>query len=392
MFDTKEKEIMRWFTLLVLFVFAGFSTGATHAAWQATATIPGNSVSTGAWAPEPEDPEEPEPAGPRVVINEVMWMGSDGKANDEWIELRNMTDEDVVVGKWTIENSRSSGQPAIMIPADRVIPANGFLLITKRNPTSATSWVKSTTDVENGSMSLHNTYSSNGPLILKDDQGNTVDATPEASTSNWPAGAHSTTGTKKFWSMERNEVPGDGMLVSSWHTCDPTIMTDEQYDLMRSYWKVATPETVCGTPKAPNLSKNDPTADDYEPEIVQYSVSNTPEADEPTLQSAEVFEDVAVEEELLEEKLQDQNLGDTEEFEELESKEEEYLGEEFDKDEIDEVDDAMEEDRSEEEYIGAPSEEDEEKLEESPAIAEVVEDEPVVKEEVADAPAEDNDE
>ncbi|MCD6334669.1 MAG: lamin tail domain-containing protein, partial [Candidatus Latescibacteria bacterium] len=36
-----------------------------------------------------------------VVINELMWMGSTASSADEWIELRNTTDSEILLSGWT---------------------------------------------------------------------------------------------------------------------------------------------------------------------------------------------------------------------------------------------------------------------------------------------------
>lgn len=397
MFDTKEKEIMKWFTLLVLFAFAGFSTGATQAAWQVTATIPGNSVSTGVWVPEPEDPEEPEVLL-GVVLNEIYPAPLTSKkptppSDREWVELFNNSNVSVDVAGWYIgeltggqSNERlheiidkcpKNNVSKYVQPYDgasTVIPAGGLLVV----------------EFCGGANYLH-------------DLGDTVRL---LDTNEVEVDAHTYPKTKQGKSHQR--IPDGGV----WTDPDPTpgepnrVSRQDLIDSGFTEDEIATIELML-------LAQGEYLIGE-EPEEVTESLSQSQESEEKIevseeriderkdvsiggggemLQSAGVFEDEAVEEELPEEKLQDQNLGDTEEFEELESKEEEYLGEEFDKtEEIDETDDTTEEDGSEEEYIDAPSEEDGEKLEESPAIAEVVEDEPAVKEEVASAPAEDNDE
>jgi len=43
---------------------------------------------------------ETEPQAGDIVINEIMWMGTTFNSNDEWIELRNMTDLEIDLGKW----------------------------------------------------------------------------------------------------------------------------------------------------------------------------------------------------------------------------------------------------------------------------------------------------
>lgn len=63
MSNTKNKEIIalnsarQWSALFVLLAFAGFSTGATQAAWTASVSLPNNSVSAGTWYTPPPVPE-----------------------------------------------------------------------------------------------------------------------------------------------------------------------------------------------------------------------------------------------------------------------------------------------------------------------------------------------
>ncbi|MDP3997286.1 MAG: lamin tail domain-containing protein, partial [bacterium] len=184
-----------------------------------------------------------------VVINEVMWMGSapveedSNRSDDEWIELRNMTDYEIDIGQWEIENARSSGQPSLMIPASKAIAANGYFLIANYSENSANSALNVSVDEVNASISLAN--SGNGHLVLKDAAGNTID---EAKGNTWPAGE---SGTQKK-SMERNGVPGDGLDAGSWHTCTDAVCNDG------TYWDVEGDNY--GTPGGENHSENDPTA------------------------------------------------------------------------------------------------------------------------------------
>ncbi len=196
----------------------------------------GSSVVTGNWGAQPGD----------VVINEVMWMGSTESPYDEWIELRNMTDQEIDIGQWTIDNGRSGGQSLVMTPASHTIPADGFLLIANNPETSANSALNVPVDVVNASLSLAN--EDNGNLVLRDAGGNAID---EAKGDSWPAGAHD--GLEQ--SMERNNVPGDGTLAESWHTCLDAGCNDG------TFWDTADGDNY-GTPKAANLSENDLTSGD----------------------------------------------------------------------------------------------------------------------------------
>ena len=39
-----------------------------------------------------------------VVINEIAWMGSAASASDEWIELKNTTNESINLSGWTLQS------------------------------------------------------------------------------------------------------------------------------------------------------------------------------------------------------------------------------------------------------------------------------------------------
>ncbi|OGD88240.1 hypothetical protein A3J17_01580 [Candidatus Curtissbacteria bacterium RIFCSPLOWO2_02_FULL_40_11] len=176
-----------------------------------------------------------------VVINEVMWMGSGESPSDEWIELRNTTSGDIDLSGWKIENALASND-TVIIPAGYTIPANGFFLIANYDVTHSDSALVLTVAVDLvTNISLHNSYSQNGALVLKDAEETVVDQTPVPAGSDWPAGINDT--TKQ--SMERNLIAGDGSDFGSWHTC---IAADCNSS---SFWKTAGGPNY-GTPKAAN--------------------------------------------------------------------------------------------------------------------------------------------
>lgn len=65
-----------------------------------------------------------------VVINELAWAGSTQSSNDEWIELKNLTDAEIDVGGW--ELTKNAGEEALMlvIPPAMVLPASGYFIIS----------------------------------------------------------------------------------------------------------------------------------------------------------------------------------------------------------------------------------------------------------------------
>jgi len=190
-----------------------------------------------------------------VVINELMWMGSSVSSSDEWIELRNMTDEEIDLSGWIIENA-SSSHGALTIPSEGqyIIPVGGYYLISRYSMADNIGETRKTQlnvivdwrvqDMAN--ISLSNDYSSNGALVLKDKDGNFIDQTPAPTDSNWPAGEYKKVDNIYFYSsMERNFDPGDGDLESSWHTARESVNWDPE-------------ATEKGTPREENSLPNQP--------------------------------------------------------------------------------------------------------------------------------------
>ena len=144
---------------------------------------------------------------PEVVINEVMWSGTSQSLDDQWIELYNTTSKEIDIGKWKIEYLRDIDKPAIMIPANNIIPPYGFFLISNYSNESSNSMLNIEVDMVNGSMYL--LPQGNGNLILRDVDGNTIDEVILNSEGIWPAGIQDDT----FNSMQRSD---DGL---SWYSC-----------------------------------------------------------------------------------------------------------------------------------------------------------------------------
>ncbi len=220
-------------------------------------------INTGSWVVLPSAPPVVEP---NVVINEIMWMGSrfdTGVANggDEWIELYNPSSQPVDISGWKIENIMTTNS-ILIIPNGSIIPAGGYFMISRYENTHSSSLTLPIPNLFESSLSIVDSYLTNGAIILKDLSDTVVDSTPTPTGSAWTVGINDSSPYRK-WSMERNLVPGDGSLATSWHTCDRDNMSPTDLTLMKTYWKSNAQNYNCGTPMAPNLSYNDPTAPDY---------------------------------------------------------------------------------------------------------------------------------
>ncbi len=118
----------------------------------------------------------PCPVFGKVILNEIAWMGDEISWRNEWIEL--YSDQATDISGWTIENATSNNKPLEI----KLSVINGYLVIEKSYYTK---------------LSLHNSYQTNGELILKNSQGQVVDRTGDA--KEWPAGDNETKRT-----MERS--------------------------------------------------------------------------------------------------------------------------------------------------------------------------------------------
>ena len=154
-----------------------------------------------------------------VVINEIMWMGTQGDAADEWVELRNMTASTIDLSNWVVDNLGSGVTNDIVIPAGKSIVANGFFMIA--NDTKATGNHNVDPDLV-VNVSLLNPSEQ---LRLRTSAGGTVIDTADNDANGWFAGVDPG-GQNPERSMERNDVLGDGTVAANWHSATVAVNMD----------------------------------------------------------------------------------------------------------------------------------------------------------------------
>ena len=128
-----------------------------------------------------------------IIINEIAWMGTSNSANDEWIELKNLSNQDIDLSGWSIKSSDGK----IKISLEGNITANGFYLLERTDDTSLPE-IKANL-IYKGSLN-----NSGMNLGLYDNLGLIVDNLNYS--SGWPAGDNTTKQT-----AERN-------ISNLWHT------------------------------------------------------------------------------------------------------------------------------------------------------------------------------
>ena len=176
-----------------------------------------------------------------VVINELMWMGTSTSTADEFLELRNLTDQDIDMEGWVIEGAALAGGD-LTLPAGSIIPAQGYFLITNfdppTNPSSQLHDTNVASDWVTTSLTLVNT---DAQYTLTDDTSFVLDTVDDGDGTPF-AGDSSL-----YYSMERNSTPGEGTEASNWHT-----IFDDSAEVS-NYWDNGS--SAKGTPGGRNLSQ-----------------------------------------------------------------------------------------------------------------------------------------
>ena len=169
------------------------------------------------------------PASGNVVINELMWMGSDGDSRDEWIEFRNTTSADISLDGCSLYKK---GDTSIVDLSPYTLLADNYLLVSYRNQED--SKIDFITNDILPNYFLHNTELE---ITLKCD--NVVIDT--ANNGGLPFEGEN--GDLKK-SMQRKANPADGTASSSWCTASTQVNWDAS-------------STDMGTPGAANDCEGD---------------------------------------------------------------------------------------------------------------------------------------
>ena len=164
-----------------------------------------------------------------VIINEVMWFGvnsQDTDGNDEFIELRNTTDEWINLDLWQISNENDF---VVGLPPGSRIPPNGtFLILDHTLEPYADGVPQDELSAFSGADLVLNPFNDNRAarlylkdgqveLFLKDPQNNVIDRAGDGG----PAFYGGIDG-RVIRSMERLSPPGDGSDSDNWQACGLT--------------------------------------------------------------------------------------------------------------------------------------------------------------------------
>jgi len=164
-----------------------------------------------------------------LVINEVMWFGvnhQDLEGVDEFIELRNLTGDELDLSMWQVVNARDF---VVGIPPGSVVaPHDTFLILDHTMEVYQDGVPQDERSAYTGGNLVTNPFNDNrqSRLYLKDGSLGLALQDPRAQVADWVGD-----GGPPFYggpsgsvvrSMERNVEPGDGTDPANWHACSYT--------------------------------------------------------------------------------------------------------------------------------------------------------------------------
>ncbi len=132
----------------------------------------------------------------KLIINEIAWMGTTESANNEWIEIKNISGASLNISGWQVVDQGE--QIKIIFKEGSVIPANGFYLLERTDDSTVPNITADL--IYTGTLS-----NTNEGLRLFDPQCNLIDEA--VANPSWSAGSSNERKT-----MER-DLSGFG-----WHT------------------------------------------------------------------------------------------------------------------------------------------------------------------------------
>ncbi len=156
----------------------------------------------------------------RIVINEVMWMGTDLSTADEWLELYNPDQTSVDLSGYTITSLKSTGADGVMFtfPSGSIIGPEEYIVIANKAETD--SRLAIAPFAVTTSISLPNTKL----LIKLFDQSSLLIDSVDDGVGNPFAGLNVSGGVKA--SMERIDPLASGADSSNWASATTVINVD----------------------------------------------------------------------------------------------------------------------------------------------------------------------
>lgn len=199
---------------------------------------------------------------PEVIINEIMWMGSELSSYDEWVELYNTTDDPINLQEWQIIKKRTDGIEQCMFTFPEYwLGAKDYVVVSEYDKDHSAINIECPGPkcliVGEGHTNNRDFSLVNDRLQIRLYDGwwiqpeiKLIDMADDG--AGKPAAGSYDKDSGIYQSMERNAVPGNGADPNNWHTCDDPASA--------VYWDSGLTGQHWGTPGALNLSQPGPSA------------------------------------------------------------------------------------------------------------------------------------
>lgn len=189
----------------------------------------------------------PSPVPVRVVVSEVMWMGSNVSTADEWIEVAafssGATSVPWSVSGWTLVSVKA-GVETVLARLPDILLSSGSAIVIANNHAAVSRLALEPTVVTTG-MSLPNTQLL---LRLKDGSGALLDEVDDGVGAPF-AGANPSGGAKA--SMERADAWSAGTVQTAWRTATLSVGFDDGVAIFGTPGSLGVVHTPVQQPEAP---------------------------------------------------------------------------------------------------------------------------------------------
>ncbi|MBU1910845.1 lamin tail domain-containing protein, partial [Patescibacteria group bacterium] len=164
--------------------------------------------------------------GYKLVISEVMWMGSDISTADEWLEFVNVSSGSINISGWKVDYLKSD-EEAVMFefPQGTLIEAGQYFVVSNYDQENSRLAIEP--DLVDSSISLPN---SKLHLWLKDSDGNIMDEVDDGSGAPF-AGENPSPSAGAKASMERIDIMSSGSDKSNWMSAETSLGFDEGVEI-----------------------------------------------------------------------------------------------------------------------------------------------------------------
>lgn len=143
-----------------------------------------------------------------AAVNEIAWSGTKASSGDEWLEIRNNTNNAIDLAGWGIYEQ---GGDILVVALEGVVPPVSFYLIERTDDNTVSDIAASQAPKPFSGSGLSN---AGEYLVLKDASGAVIDSVNAA--GGWFAG----TASPDYFSMERIDFSVSGDEPSNWRTND----------------------------------------------------------------------------------------------------------------------------------------------------------------------------